>query len=74
MHETVAIVQTAQCFLFFFGGSISFFAILFFLFADILSDLKSLYPYSQAISEFYSGCLKSEVQKFCMCVCAHVYV
>jgi hypothetical protein len=39
-----------------------------------LSDLKSLYPYSQAISEFYSGCLKSEVQKFCMCVCAHVYV
>jgi hypothetical protein len=74
MHETVAVVQTVQCFLFFLGGSISFFAILFFLFADILPDLKSLYPYSQAISEFYSGCLKSEVQKFSMCVCAHVYV
>jgi hypothetical protein len=74
MHETVAVAQTVQYFLFLFWGSISFFAILFYLFADILSDLKSLYPYSQAISEFYSGCLKSKVQKFSMCVCAHVYV
>jgi len=27
----------------------------FFLFADMMSDLKSLQPYSEGISQFYSG-------------------